>query len=106
MIGREICKLKDLLDKNSELNKFIVQGLFEEFRVLAGSGNIQDYFIKGINPQANKLMIETLQDGRLSIRPIVFHEKKEGQDPSIMTTTQTFVIDYFKPGMPVYNSEY
>lgn len=109
MIGKKIGSLVDIFKEDSELNKYILLGLFEKIHLHGDIQNIQDSLRIKIDKNVNKITLKTLDDRRLSI---TFQAKggetkgRDGKPIEFMRTIHTFVIDYFKDGFPVYNSEY
>ena len=113
-IGKKIGNLADILNSKSELNMYILRGLFESDLQLGGeiTDGIQDDFLVNISSGINYIMLKTLDDGRFSIQLNVLtkdnltHPDGGGKKMSSLIGKDKFIIDYFQDGFPVYNSEY
>lgn len=113
MIGKKIGNFTQVFNQNSELNNYILRGLFEKDLALGGeiSGDLSSDFLVKVTKGVNYIMIKSLDNWRLSIQLSILTKNNithpDGKKKmSSLIGKDTFVIDYKKPGLPVYNSEY
>lgn len=123
MAGKKIGNLSQVLNGESQLNKFIMMGLFDKTINIGGSGELTDDFLVTIRKEVNMVIMKSLDDGRFSIQLAIKNKNKNknkdkdknknkdmqdsnGNKVGFMRTVHTFVIDYKQIGFPVYNSEY
>jgi len=109
MIGRKIGLFDDIFSATSELNKYILMGLFEPINLGGDIENVQDEFLVKIKDDVNVVTFSK-KDDRLIVS-LMIHDKTprdagNGKMITTMTHKHTFVIHYNEPGLPVYNSEY
>ncbi len=98
-----------MFSANSDFNKYILMGAFDEISLGGEVENIQDEFL--INIDSNINMITFLKKDNKLIISLKYNDKIDrdsgtGKKLNIIKTKHTFVIHYDKPGFPVYNSEY
>lgn len=108
MIGKKIGTIDTIFAKNSEINKYILMGLFDEINLGGDTENIQDDFLVKIDSSINMITLKS-EKNKLVIQLLyndnVKRDAGNGKQIQIMKTKHTFVI-YYKDDFPVYNSEY
>lgn len=106
MIGKIIGKFDEVF--SSDLNRYILMGLFDEKLNLGGKiTDSQDSFLVRIDPKSNMIIMERKEDK--FVVKLLYDDgivPTDKSSPKIIRTIHTFALYYFKEGFPVYNSEY
>ncbi|MFW6002106.1 MAG: hypothetical protein ACOCQD_02095 [archaeon] len=104
MIGKKIGNLEDIVKKDSELNRYILMGVFDNISLGGEYTNPKNDFYITPKEEVDTIMIQTIEDNRLSIS-LAKRNKNTGK-VGAMRTILEFVIYYKEKNFPIYNSQY
>jgi hypothetical protein len=98
-IGKKIGNLNQVIKSQSELNIYILRGLFEDDIQLGGeiTDGIQDDFLVPISQGINYIMLKSLDDGRFAIQLNVLQKNKtkdpDGKPMHFINGKDKFIIE-------------
>ncbi len=97
-MATQIGFLKDIINSSSTLNRYILQGVFEDISLGGDAYDIEDDFLIDV-PGADYILIRK-EDNMLNID---LSKKHNGKDKTIFLTNKfRLKIDYSRPGFPVF----
>jgi len=102
-VAKVICYLKDLLDSQTEIKRYVIVGLFEKITLGREISNPEEDFAIKISKPVNYIILKS-NDNKMVIQ--LGNKNTTDDKTSFVTTHYTFVIDYSQKNFPVYNSEY